>query len=288
MAKDYYEILGVSKTASQEEIKKAFRKLAHEHHPDKAGGNETKFKEINEAYGVLSDKKKRADYDRFGSSNFSSGQAGGGGFDPNGFGFDFSGFNGAGGFDAGDLGDILSSIFGGAGRVRKGRDVQVDIELTFHESIFGVQKKIQVNSPLVKQKEIAVQIPAGIEEGQMIRMTELGESIEGGRAGDLFIRVHVKRHPYLRKEGHNLTMDMDIKLSEALLGAEKPVETLDGKISLKVPAGTNSGTILRVKGKGVPYGSKRGDLYIRVNINLPQKLSKDAKKMIEELKKEGI
>jgi curved DNA-binding protein len=288
MAKNYYEVLGVEKTASQEEIKKAFRKLAHEHHPDKAGGNEAKFKEVNEAYTILSDKKKRAEYDKFGSSGFSGGAQGGGGFDTNGFGFDFSGFGGANGFDAGDLGDILSSIFGGGGRIRRGRDIQVDVEISFEESIFGTKKEIVVNSPLVKNKSVSVQIPAGIESGQMIRMTGLGESIEDGRSGDLFVRVHVKKHPYLRKEGFNLVMDMDIRLSEALLGASKPITTLDGKIELKVPMGTNSGTVLRVKGKGVPQGQRRGDLYIRINVKLPQKLSKDAKKLIEELKKEGI
>lgn len=289
MTKDYYEILGVKKTASKEEIKKAFHKLAHKYHPDKEGGDEAKFKEVNEAYRVLSDKTKREEYDRFGSSgNPFQSASGGSGFDPNGFGFDFSGFNGGGGFDAGDLGDILSSIFGGAGRMRRGRDVQVDVELTFEESVFGVQKKININSPLVKQKEISVQIPAGIEEGQMIRMSGLGETIENGQPGNLFIRVHIKKHSHIRKEGYNLVMDLDIKLSEALLGAEKPIQTLDGKIELKVPSGTNSGTVLRVKGKGVPQGNRRGDLYIRINVKLPQKLSKDAKKLIEELKKEGI
>src|SRR3990167_9923691 len=129
--KDYYKILGVKKDASEEEIKKAFRKLAHAHHPDKAGGDEAKFKEASEAYAVLSDKNKRAQYDNFGTTG-----GGGAGFDPSGFGFDFSGFGNMGGFDTGDLGDILSSIFGGR-RVRRGRDIAVDIELSFQESVFG-------------------------------------------------------------------------------------------------------------------------------------------------------
>src|SRR3990167_7885635 len=133
--KDYYKILGVKKDASEEEVKKAFRKLAHAHHPDKAGGDEAKFKEASEAYSVLSDKQKRAQYDKFGSAGPGAGGFGGG-FDPSGFGFDFSGFGGAGGFDTGDLGDILSSIFGGR-RVRRGRDIAVDIELSFQESVFG-------------------------------------------------------------------------------------------------------------------------------------------------------
>ena len=289
MAKDYYKTLGVAKTASDDEIKKAFRKLAHQYHPDKTGGDEAKFKEVSEAYNTLSDKDKRAQYDRFGDNPMGGGGASGGygGFDPNGFGFDFSGFSGSG-FEGGDIGDILSSIFGGAGRMKRGRDIQVDIELTFQDSIFGLKRTIEVNSPLVKQKKVDIQIPSGIEDGQMIRMTGLGENIEGGRAGDLYIKIHVKKHAFLRKEGYNLVMDLNIKLTEALLGATHRVETLDGAIELKIPSGTNTADILRVKGKGVPQGSKRGDLYVRIKVVLPQKLSKDAKKLIEELKKEGI
>jgi curved DNA-binding protein len=285
MSKDYYKILGVEKGASEDEIKKAFRKLAHEHHPDKKGGNETKFKEASEAYAVLSDKNKRAQYDQFGSGGgFSGGQGGFGGFG----GFDFSGFQGAQGFGDIDLNDILGSMFGGR-RQRRGRDVQVDLELTFSESIFGVTKKVSINSKLVKQKEVSIVIPAGIEDGQAVVMRGNGETIEDGQAGDLYVRVHVKRHPHLRKEGYNLVMDITIKLSDALLGTNKNITTLDGEIELKIPAGTDHGTILRVKGKGVPQGgSRRGDLYVRVSIKLPEKLSKEAKKLVEDLKKEGI
>ncbi len=292
--KDYYKILGVSKNATEEEIKKAFRKLAHEHHPDKKGGNEAKFKEISEAYAVLSDKNKRVQYDAFGPSathgfggaqgfsGFNAGQGFGG--------FDFSQFSGnAQGFEDFDLNDILGSIFGGGRRVKRGRDVQVDIELTFHDSIFGTTRKVSVNSKLVKEKEVSIQIPAGIESGQMIRMDGFGETIEGGHPGNLYVRVHVRPHSHLRKEGYNLVMDLSIKLSEALLGANKAVTTLDGEIEVKIPAGTNTGAILRIKGKGVPQGNgHRGDLYIRINVKLPDKLSKEAKKLIEELKKEGI
>ena len=158
--KDYYKILGVEKSASEEEIKKAFRKLAHVYHPDKSGGDEAKFKEASEAYAVLSDKKKRAQYDAFGEGGFSaqggSAYGGQGGFDPSGFGFDFSNFSNTG-FDAGDLSDILSSIFGGR-RVRRGRDIAVDIELSFQESIFGADRKVVVNSKFVKQKEVSINI----------------------------------------------------------------------------------------------------------------------------------
>lgn len=287
--KDYYKILGVNKDASEEEIKKAFRKLAHAHHPDKKGGDEQKFKEASEAYAVLSDKKKRQQYDTFGSA----GPGGGGfqgGFDPSGFGFDFSGFSNMSGFDAGDLGDILSSIFGGR-RVRRGRDIAVDIELSFQESVFGTERKVVINSKFVKQKEVSINIPPGIDDGQMIRLSGMGETLEGGLPGDLFVKVHVRRHPTLRKEGYNLVMDLPVKLSEALLGGERHIATLDGDMTLKIPSGSKHGTILRVKSKGVPHGHKdksRGDLYVRVLLDMPDKLSREQKKLVEELKKQGL
>lgn len=292
--KDYYKILGVNKDATDDEIKKAFRKLAHAYHPDKSGGDEAKFKEVSEAYAVLSDKKKRAQYDNFGSAGGAGGfNYSGAGFDPSQFGFDFSGF-GAQGFEAGDLSDILSSIFGGR-RVRRGRDVAVDIELSFQESIFGTERKVVINSKFVKQKEVTIAVPPGIDDGQMVRLSAMGETLEGGVPGDLYVKVHVRKHPYLRKEGYNLIMDLKVLLTEALLGAEKTIGTLDGEVTLKVPAGTKHGTILRVKGKGVPTSpqfrkgsSDRGDLYVRIMVEIPEKLSKDAKKLIEELKKHGL
>lgn len=293
--KDYYKILGVNRDASEEEVKKAFRKLAHVHHPDKAGGDEAKFKEASEAYSVLSDKKKRAQYDAFGSQGAQGGSYGSAGFNPSDFGFDFSGFGNAG-FDAGDLGDILSGIFGGR-RVRRGRDIAVDIELSFQESVFGVERKVIINSKFVKQKEVSIGVPPGIDDGQMIRLNGQGEILEGGLPGDLYVKVHVRKHPYLRKEGYNLIMDLDVKLTEALLGAERPIHTLDGEVTLKIPLGTKHGTILRMKGRGVPHTSMqqpgstnkaRGDLYVRILVQIPDKLSKEARKHIEELKKEGI
>ncbi len=284
--KDYYKILGIKKDASEEEVKKAFRKLAHAYHPDKSGGDEAKFKEASEAYTVLSDKQKRAQYDQFGSAGPGAGGFSGG-FNPNDFGFDFSGF-GQQGFDAGDLNDILSSIFGGR-RVRRGRDVAVDIELSFQESIFGTERKVVINSKLVKQKEVSIQVPAGIDDGQMIRMSGMGEALEGGLPGDLYVKVRIRKHPYLRKEGYNLVMDLRVLLSDALLGTDKTLGTLDGEVTMKVPAGTKHGNILRVKGKGVPMGQgKRGDLYVRIYIDIPEKLSKEQRKLVEELKKQGL
>jgi len=291
--KDYYKILGVEKSASEEDIKKAFRKLAHVYHPDKSGGDEAKFKEASEAYAVLSDKKKRAQYDNFGTAGAGAGGFQGG-FDPSGFGFDFSGFGGNG-FDASDLSDILSSIFGGK-RVRRGRDIAVDIELSFQESIFGADRKVVINSKFVKQKEVSISVPSSIDDGQMIRLSGMGETLEGGVPGDLYVKVHVRKHPYLRKEGYNLVMDLEIKLTEAILGTERTIATLDGEVLLKVPPGTKYGTILRIKSKGVPYTTDRtntakggrGDLYARIFFQIPEKLSKEAKKLIDELKKEGL
>lgn len=179
--------------------------------------------------------------------------------------------------------------------MRRGRDIAVDIELSFQESIFGVERKVVINSKVVKQKEVAINVPPGIDDGQMIRLSGMGETLEGGLPGDLYVKVHVRKHPYLRKEGYNLVMDLKVLLTEALLGAEKTIATLDGEVTLKVPAGTKHGTILRIKGKGVPLNSdghqssaKRGDLYARIMIQFPEKLSKETRKIVEELKKQGL
>ncbi|MDP1625036.1 MAG: J domain-containing protein [bacterium] len=299
MSKDYYKILGVQKSASHDEIKKAFRKLAHEHHPDKKGGDDAKFKEANEAYSVLSDEKKRAQYDQFGSAGMGGagfGGFGGQGFNPNDFGFDFSNFS-RNGFQGGfgqngqvefDLNDILGGIFGGGRqRVRRGRDIQVDVDLTFEESVFGTERELPV------RKGLKVKIPPGLDTGEMVRLSGAGEEIEGGHPGDLYVRVHVKRHPTFRKEGHNLVADMEIKLTDAIMGTTYNLKTLDGDIALKVPEGVANGEVLRVKGKGVPttaHGKDghRGDIYIRVSVKMPRKLSKAAKAAVEELKKEGV
>jgi DnaJ-class molecular chaperone len=286
--KDYYKILGVEKTASQEEIKKAFRKIAHEHHPDKgASGNAEKFKEASEAYSVLSDEGKRRQYDTFGSSGA------GAGFNPNqggqGFGgFDFSGFtrqyqNQNGQAFEFDLGDIFGEFFGGGRRPRKGGNITIDVELSFKDSIFGIQKEITVN-----KEKLVVTIPPGIENSQGLRVPGKGEDGPGGK-GDLVIRVWVQEHKIFRKEGYNLVMELNLKLTTALLGATLDIDTLDGKIELKIPAGTTHNEILRVKQKGVPNErGKRGDLLIVTKVEMPKKLSKDAQKIVEELKKQGL
>lgn len=286
--KDYYKTLGVEKNASKEDIKKAFRKLAHEYHPDKNNGDDKKFKEINEAYTTLSDDQKRQNYDRFGSDGPSGFNPNQGGFNANGF--DFSGFarqyqgqNGEA-FEF-DLGDIFGEFFGGGGgrRPRKGANITVDIQISFKESIFGVEKDVNVN-----KEKLSIKIPPGIENGQGLRVSGKGEEGAGGK-GDLIVRIWVTDHDVFRKEGMNLIMELDLKLTTALLGASIDLDTLDGKIELKIPAGTTHNEILRVRQKGVPdERGRRGDLLIVTRVDMPKKLSKSAQKLVEELKKEGL
>lgn len=355
MPKNYYDILGVGKQASKEEIKKAFHKLAHKYHPDKKGGDETKFKEVSEAYQILSDESKRRQYDAYGSNgNFSAGGPASG--------WDFSNFSGANGADFEfDLGDIFGDFFGGgrgARQARRGRDISVDIQVNFSESIFGTERKVLINKiglcdtcsgsgaaagaaqktcttcagkgkihetrrsflgtfsvarecevchgsgkipekacttcsgrgVLKKTEEIKIVIPSGIEDGEMIRLANKGEAVaQGGVAGDLYVRVHVEKHKFFRRDGQNLMMDLPVRLTDALLGTELTIETLDGQVKVKIPAGVAYGETIRVAGRGVPAQTgRRGDLLIRVIIQIPTKLSKNAKRVVEELKGEGI
>ncbi|HAS84762.1 MAG TPA: molecular chaperone DnaJ [Candidatus Yonathbacteria bacterium] len=353
--KDYYKTLGVDKNASQDEIKKAFRTLAHKHHPDK-GGDEKKFKETSEAYQILSDEKKRKEYDTYGSAGPGQGYGGGqGGFDASGF----SGFQGGQGFDGVDLNDIFGDFFGGGRReqARRGRDIAVDLEVSFSEAIFGVEHKVRITKtsacdtchgsgakPGAKMKEcahckgkgrtqetvrtilgtfaqerecatcngsgkvpeekcavckgagvarkeeqITIRVPAGIQNGEQVRLAGAGEATQNGKAGDLYVRIHVGQHKIFHREGHNLVMSLNVKLSDALLGAEYPVQTLDGEIKLKIPKGVSSGEVLRVREKGVPLDAKRrGDLLIKLEVKTPTKLSRTAEKLVEDLRKEGI
>lgn len=357
MAKDYYGILGVDKKASKDEIKKAFHKLAHQYHPDKKGGNEEKFKEVNEAYQTLSDDTKRREYDTYGRTFSGAGNGGGAGFEG------FGGFGGQG-FEGVDLGDIFGDIFGGgfgAGRqeVERGRDISIDIELSFEESIFGAHRSVLLGKTSRcdtcsgsgakpgtklkkcatcngkgrvtemrrsflgtfstvaacsachgrgetpdekcktcgglgihrKQEEVSIAVPPGIQDGEMIRLSGRGEGVAQGVSGDLYVKIHVKPHRVYRREGNNLVMDLDVKLSDALLGATYHVNTLDGKdVEVKIPEGIKFGDTLRLKEKGVPSTGRNraGDILIHVRIKTPQRLSGKAKKLIEELRGEGI
>ncbi len=293
MSKDYYQILGVSKNASKEDIKKAYRRLAHKYHPDKKDGDEKKFKEVNEAYTVLSNDQKRAQFDQFGSGF--QGFSGSGGAQQSGSfrGFDFSHFTQSSqGADI-DLNDILGSIFGARGsgfaRRRKGSDIAIDIELEFEESILGISKKIKINRVSGNSEELTVNIPAGIDSGEMIRYTGKGEPVEGGVPGDLYIRVHVKKHSTLIKEGVNLLTVEKITISESILGTKRIVDGVKEKITVKIPAGVKHGEMLRVQGKGVSLQSGRsGDLFIKISVEIPRKLSRKARQAIETLQKEGL
>jgi curved DNA-binding protein len=282
--KDYYKILGIDKNASQDEVKKAFRRLAHEHHPDKKGGSDARFKEASEAYSVLGDEKKRAQYDQFGSMG---GMGGGAGFNPNDFGgFDFSGFQG--GFNGQnveyDLGDIFSTFFGGS-RMRKGKSIRVDVDLSFKESIFGAEKEVRAGG----NSKITIKIPPGVDSGTTLRVAGRGVPLEGGQPGDLHVQIYVIPDPRFKKQGMNIVTDAKIPLSLSLLGGEIKIPTLEGDLTLKIPERISNGEILRVKGKGVPdERGRRGDLYVRVVVDLSKRLTKESRKLIEELKKEGL
>ena len=305
MSKDYYKTLGVDKKASEAEIKAAFRKLAHQYHPDKNKGDDKKFKEINEAYQTLSDKNKRAQYDQFGSAG--AGGFGGGQYQGNPFGQGgFGGFSwedimrqaqqqgGGAQFDMGDidLGDLFGAAFGfGGGRVRRGRNVEVQIKMTFKESVRGFSRDIEVpdyrDGKQHGNKKIHVEIPAGVEHGQQLQMDGAGETVTDGRPGKLFITAIVEKHPTIRKEGQHLVMDLHVPLVDALLGKKIEIETLDGKETIEIPEGMPVGHIIKLKGKGVSAGFMRnGDFLIVTHIDMPKKISKDAKKIIEELRKE--
>ena len=294
MAKrDYYEILGVSKNASDDEIKKAYRKLAVKYHPDKNPGDkeaEAKFKEINEAHDVLADKQKRARYDQFGHAGV--GGAGGnpfsGGGNPFGSGgaFNFNGqtFNfdfGGGGFD-----DILGSIFGFGGprRARRGADYQTSVTVTFEEAIFGTSKKVTAEG-----KEIKVKIPAGIDDGMSIRLRGKGGPAPEGATepGDLYIRVRVKPHKHLTREGTIILSEEHVNMVDAALGCEIEVETVDGVVTMKVPAGMQSGTPFKLSGHGVPFRADgdRGPHIVTVIVETPKNLSRKQKELLEEFKK---
>ncbi len=360
--KNYYDILGVQKGATEEDIKVAFRKLAHKYHPDKKGGDEAKFKEVSEAYAVLSDKRKRAEYDTYGKTFAGGGPQGGpqGGFG----GFDFSNFQGFQGFQGQngqafefDLGDIFGDFFGGGGRARRGRDISIDIELPFRDSIFGTERRVLISKVgtcdvcegtgakkgsktitcptcngkgevresrnsffgnvstsrtcsrchgrgtvpeqpcevcrgegvAKREEEIRVSVPAGVEDGEMIRMPGRGEAVPGSKAGDLYVKLHVRADKLFTREQNNLITVLPIRLTDALLGGEYKVHTLDGDEMLTVPAGVVHGEMLRIRGKGVPHGrGARGDLLVRVDIEFPKKLSKEARAIVEKLRAEGL
>jgi len=349
---DYYDVLGVPRGASDDEIKKAYRKLARQYHPDvnKDPGAEERFKQINEAYSVLSDPEKRAQYDQFGHAAFEDmGQGGGFG------GFGFPGFD--------DLGDLFSEFFGGFGtrqsqRPQKGADLRYELTLEFEEAAFGVETEITIprteicdhchgnqaepGTPIVtcpecngsgqvrfvqqtpfgqfattrtcprchgegktfdtpcsqcygsgtqrKMARVKVKVPAGINDGQSLRLGGKGEAgRRGGPPGDLFVVVQVKPHKVFRREGQDVVIDVPISFVQAALGDEIEVPTLDGDVKLRIPEGTQSGKVLRLRNKGIPYlrGSGRGDQLVNIRVVTPTKLTAKQKELLREFAKAG-
>jgi len=287
---DYYKVLEIKKEASTDDIKKAYRKLARKFHPDLNPGNDEankKFQQINEANEVLSDPDKRKKYDKYGKDwqhadqldaqqqqrQYQS-QAGGG----------FSG-----GFGDGDFSDFFSSMFGGRGRSSsrspfKGQDYTSDFNLNLMDAYTTHKQTLTVNG-----KQVRITIPAGVENGQKIKLPGYGApGANNGPSGDLFITFHIAEHPRFKRKGNDIYVQENIDLYTAVLGAEKIVETLNGKVKLNVPAGTQPGTTLRLKGKGFPVYKKDGqfgDLYIKWNIQLPTQLSAEQKELFEKLSK---
>ena len=298
---DYYKTLGVPRTATADEIKKAFRKLARKHHPD-AGGDEAKFKELNEAYEVLSDEKKRALYDQYGTANenqIPQGWGGGQGFNVE----DIFGGGGAGGF-GGSWADILESIrhgegafggnwdfgggFGGQPQPRRGQDMNVTLNVTFDEAFNGTEKRITVRIPGKSESDThTVKVPAGAVDGGRVRLKGQGAPGEnGGAAGDLLITTKIDAHPYFGRDKADVTVDLPINVAEAALGASIVVPTPDGtKFKVKVPAGTQDGKVLTIKGKGAPDLKNKGqfgNLKIQIHVEVPTDMNDEQKKAMED------
>jgi molecular chaperone DnaJ len=291
-AKDYYQILGVKKNATEEEIKKAYRTLAKKFHPDKNKGNkeaENKFKEISEAYAVLSDKEKRDQYDRLGAEAFSFGGGGGGGQNPF-AGFDFSQFSGARrsrggrGASAGGFTDIFSDLFGGGGGIgfeevpSRGADLNAELTIDFRDAALAATMDLTVNGAHIK-----VKIPEGVADGQTIRIRGKGApGSQGAPPGDLNVLVHVKPHPFFERRGDDIHIDLPITVGEAAHGAQIEVPTIRGPVKARIPKGTQGGQTFRLTGKGVKKkGGGYGDQYYRVEIVLPPDPPQDAVEKIE-------
>ena len=359
MNKDYYQILGVSRSASPDEIKKAYYKLAHKHHPDK-GGEEKKFKEINEAYQVLSNKEKKEQYDNFGNV-FEGGQGfPGGGFQWNWGQRPDADFE----FDLGDLGEMMEEMFGFSGGkkkdIKKGSNIEVELEISLEEVLKGGEKEIVLEKfiscsrcqgkgaepgtkarecfscrgtgqvqqirrtpfgsftrvsvcpecggegfkpekpcnvckgegRIKREEKVKIFIPAGVDTNQLIKIEGRGDAgKKGSKAGDLYVRIFVKPHNAFKRKGDDLHVQAPISFSQAALGDEVEIDTLEGTgLLLKVPAGTESGKTLKISGKGIPHfsGYGRGNLYVELVVKTPKKISKRQKELLEKLKEEGI
>lgn len=285
--RDYYEVLGVSKNASDDEIKKAYRKLAVKYHPDKNPGDkaaEEKFKEASEAHEVLSDKQKRARYDQFGHAGVGGSGPSGSPFGNGQFNFNGQAFNfdfGGGGFE-----DILGSIFGFGSHNRRpsrGADYQTSVVISFEEAIFGTTREVPADG-----KSLKIKIPAGIDDGMSIRLAgKGGPAPSGGTKGDLYVQIRVKPHKRLTREGSIILSEEVIPMADAALGTEIDVETVDGVVRMKIPAGTQSGTPFKLSAHGVPLMSASGDRgphIVTVLVETPKNLSRRQKELLEEFR----
>lgn len=292
LEKDYYKVLGVDKSASTKDITKAYRKLAREYHPDTNAGDakaEERFKEISAAYDVVGDEKNRKKYDDF---RRLGGGYGGGGFSGGGF---PGGARDAG--DLGDLSDLLGGLFGGArgGTSRggfggfgpmPGTDLQTRLTLSFDDAVRGVTKSVRINSEaLARPMEVNVRIPPGVSDGQRIRVAGKGApSRDGGEPGDLLVTITIQPHERFDRDGLNLLIDVPVTFSEAVLGAKVKIPTLNGStVTVKIPAGTQSGRVFRVRGRGIEGSSGTGDLLATMNVHVPQSVGDKERSLIEEL-----
>jgi len=291
LEKDYYEILGVDRGASEKDITAAYRRLAKKHHPDNNPGDaaaEARFKEVSEANAVLSDAEQRSQYDQA-REMFSRGTFVG---DPGG-GAQYVRID-----DLGDLGDLFGGgLFGGLGdlfgagggraqpRSRRGGDVEAEVSLSFHEAVQGTTRTLTAQGP-DGRRQVTVKIPAGVNDGARIRLRGQGQpGRQGGTAGDLYVRVHAGSHPLFARSGRDLKVRLPISFTEAALGADIAVPTLDGRVTLRVPPGTSSGRTFRVKGKGVATGKGTGDLLVTVELAVPKDLSPEARSLLEQLRR---
>ncbi|MBC7465239.1 MAG: DnaJ domain-containing protein [Bdellovibrio sp.] len=305
--KDFYQVLGVSKSATPEEMKKAYRKLAMEHHPDKNQGNkkaEEKFKEISEAYETLSDEKKRATYDQFGHAGASGNPFGGGGGNP----FGGGGFSGQ---QSGDFNDVFGDVFGdifsgqggraGAGRGRqqrggfnrppvRGSDLRYTLNTTFEEAATGTEKTVSFMRQKGSKEEsakLSVSVPAGVKDGQRLKLAGEGDHPASGEAGDLYVIIALQNHLLFKREEFDVVLDLPVSYTDAILGTTIEIPTLFGKAEIKVPSGTHSGQTFRLKGKGFPkLGSTgAGDMLVRVLVDTPAQVNTRQKEILEELQR---
>ena len=301
-SKDPYATLGVERSASADEIKKAYRALAQKYHPDRNEGDdeaEERFKAVSAAYAVLSDEQRRADYDEFGDialdPNFDAEQARqhqqafGGGF--GGFGGGFHGGGASG--DAGQFGSLFEDLFGMGGarggppRPRRGRDVEAELTLDFEDAVLGCERRVTVGRPTAdggaRQESLTVRIPPGVDDGGRIRLAgKGGEGPNGGPDGDLYCTIRVRPHRLFTRDGRNLQLEVPVSMLEAVNGAEIEIPTIDGRVHLRVPPGADGGSKLRLRGKGIPAagGKPEGDLIVVLRIKTPKKLEEEQREAL--------